>query len=801
MIRCNGVRTVIKVALRRVADKEIIVRSMVLLGRVLDVRSYRRANDLAAITAVTVSVLREQAEMSSVVVPTLMVLERYTAAEAAHYLADSCAVLHAVMKKNMTTGDVCDHLCNLIKLVCGESRAFRVQCIQCGLLESVLEAVKYHSNHASFLFNVCDILILLAEEPALDAMACRFDVVSLLLHFLSSSFMSDPSFIALSLQALHAVVCLSASMAEHFAKKQGLTYLCHVLEDNNTSLEVVTAGAEFLASLASQYDIARDVIATGLIPALLRVLAVNRARSPADLLACFQTLRALACLSIDCVKTLLAAQAVSTLVATLRSLAAPATANQTVNQTAGAVSQTADQTAGQTADQTADDQVTTECVWVLYQCSTTQEGCEELQRCGVEAALQGLSPAIAPDHDIAIKRDLLLQNLAIARRQHAVSPRSVQPPVQSGPNDLSHLVDSPLLQIMHTLVKCGEHAPMDVLISLKQLKTLCDSSVAVGDLVQYGCDVTMMEILQTFPADAEIARLAFLVLGYFAEKAPEHVTLSQELLDLLLACLDAPAVVGSLACFDALVRFVALVTVTDAQLPALAASPLLARLLCAYMALTKHANPSSDSASSVSSVEASTESSDVSSASPASPASPVEVSQPAQTSQEAELFGLLTSFTFAVASRCSSLHCDCVREFFVANSALVSGSLLWLLKADIACRVVTRRSLSAASRLERPLVVCAPAGPVPDAVAIPRPFMDVCFEAFAQLSEESADVLRACDLIALLGHVEEYKEAFIDRGGIELLTRLFQAHRRELTFVPFLTAFLAVLPSACGRAQ
>ena len=319
-------------ALRRVADKEIIVRSMVLLGRVLDVRSYRRANDLAAITAVTVSVLREQAEMSSVVVPTLMVLERYTAAEAAHYLADSCAVLHAVMKKNMTTGDVCDHLCNLIKLVCGESRAFRVQCIQCGLLESVLEAVKYHSNHASFLFNVCDILILLAEEPALDAMACRFDVVSLLLHFLSSSFMSDPSFIALSLQALHAVVCLSASMAEHFAKKQGLTYLCHVLEDNNTSLEVVTASAEFLASLASQYDIARDVIATGLIPALLRVLAVNRARSPADLLACFQTLRALACLSIDCVKTLLAAQAVPTLVATLRSLAAPATANQTVNR-------------------------------------------------------------------------------------------------------------------------------------------------------------------------------------------------------------------------------------------------------------------------------------------------------------------------------------------------------------------------------------------------------------------------------------------------------------------------------------
>ena len=60
--------------------------------------------------------------------------------------------------------------------------------------------------------------------------------------------------------------------------------------------------------------------------------------------------------------------------------------------------------------------------------------------------------------------------------------------------------------------------------------------------------------------------------------------------------------------------------------------------------------------------------------------------------------------------------------------------------------------------------------------------------------------VKAGDLIALLGHVEEYKEAFIDRGGIELLTRLFQAHRRELTFVPFLTAFLAVLPSACGRA-
>ena len=795
VIRCNGVRVVIRVALRSTADKEIIVRSMVLLGRVLDVRSYRRANDLAAITAVTMSVLREQEAISSVVVPTLMVLERYTAAEAAHYLAESCAVLHAVMKKNMAAGDVCDHLCNLIKLICGESRTFRVQCIQCGLLESVLSAVKYHSNHASFLFNVCDILILLAEEKALDVIACRFDVVNMLLHFLSSSILNDPSFIALSLQALHAVVCLSESMVEHFAKKQGLTHLCHVLEDNSTSLEVVNACTEFLASLASQFDISRDAIATGLVPTLLHVLQVNRDRSPGDLLACFQTLRALACLSIDSVKTLIASQAVPALVATLRSLAS-SSANASNDQ----------------PGVPADDQVTTECVWVLYQCSITQEGCEELQRCDVEAVLQGLSPAIAPDHDIAIKRDLLLQNLKIARRQHAASPIFVRTaPV---PNDLSRLMDSPLLQIMETLVKCGDHASMDVLISLKQLKTLCDSSIAVGDLIQYGCDQSMMDILQAFATNTDIARHAFLVLAYIAEEVPEHLTLTQALLDILLACLDSPAVVGNLACFDAMAQFMVLLTVTDAQLPALVASPLLDRLLHAYMDLTKRVQPPhSEISPSETSVDASETSAEIAEISTEIVAAPREAgndddvtpivacaekeASTDQTSQESDLFGLITSFVFAVATRCSTLHCDCVRAFFVANSALVSESLLLLLKADIICRTVTRGSTHLSSRVERPLMVCAPADPAADVILLQRPFMDMCSDAFAQISKESADILRCCEIITALGQVEEYKEAFIDRGGIELLTRLFQTHHHELTYVPFLTAFMSVLPSAC----
>ena len=57
-----------------------------------------------------------------------------------------------------------------------------------------------------------------------------------------------------------------------------------------------------------------------------------------------------------------------------------------------------------------------------------------------------------------------------------------------------------------------------------------------------------------------------------------------------------------------------------------------------------------------------------------------------------QLFELVVSFVFALVTRCDSVQCEGIR-FFLANCALVSDSLLWLLKADIICRAITRRLL------------------------------------------------------------------------------------------------------------
>ena len=705
MIHCNGVHTIIKVALRRMSDKEIVVRTMALLNRILDVKTYRRANDLPAITAVTLSVLREQNAIGSVIVPTLMVLEKYTSEEAAHYLSESCSVLHMLLQSNLGVSEVCEHLCTIVKVICDESHVFRMQCIQCGLLESILEAVKYHSNHVALLYDVCDIIIILSDETALDTIACRFDVVNLLLHFLSSSFMSDLSFITLALQALHSIVCLSESMIDHFIKKQGLAYLCHIIEENDTCIEVMTACNEFLFSLASQYDITRDVIATGLIPVLLSTITVNEEKDPVLLLPAYQALRSLSCISIDCTRSLIGSHSIPVFVGTLK--------KTPVNE-----------------------KVAMECVWILYQCSTTQEGCEELQQCDVEEVLHGLDPSIKPDHDIAIKRDMLLQNLQFARKQYSSSLHSTyaQPVV----NDISHLVDSPLLQIMNTLVKCAEYPAIEVLISLKRLKTLCDNKINVGDLIQYGCDVTMMEVITTFLADTDIVKHAFQILDYFVLHAPKQISMTEEVLAMLLTCVQAPSVTSDIACVIAMVHFATMVTITTEQLAALTASPLLSQLIRVAMRFipllhTPDESPlqheqgvviatyrlsdiqgrdstasNLDASTPVESTQRTSESSVPASApsvpsvelAPSGPSVPsvpsVELAQPVETNcptnrndEEVQLFEMVVSFVFALVTRCDSVQCEGIR-FFLANCALVSDSLLWLLKADIICRAITR---------------------------------------------------------------------------------------------------------------
>ena len=114
-----------------------------------------------------------------------------------------------------------------------------------------------------------------------------------------------------------------------------------------------------------------------------------------------------------------------------------------------------------------------ESMRLLYQISMVDEGCENLIQMNTAEKMELMRIIPKPEDDLAIKRDLLLQNLTAysKKRSRSTIRNSHNTPVS--PLDLSSVLESPLMGIMDVLVLLDRHSENEVLINLKRLDTLC----------------------------------------------------------------------------------------------------------------------------------------------------------------------------------------------------------------------------------------------------------------------------------------------------------------------------------------
>lgn len=419
-----------------------MTRSMTVLSTLAENRLNHRYLDLTAVTAICVRVLQEYPTTLACLKPALNVLETVSSKEAVLRLSDHCSVLHNVLQINLGSGVLCEQVIHICKPVAQESHVFRVQCIKSGMLQDLLEAVTRHSNHLQLLFSACDIFISLSEEPLLENNALRLTIIDYTLHFASASvFASDPAFIALSLHTLEAVSCMSLGCMQFFVKKQGFMHLATLLDEFNTCPEVYTACCDLIGAVCAGYAASRDVLAAGIIPRIVSLLTANSEVPIQVLNPCFTALRAISYLSVDCVKGLLSAKLGPILLRVITS---------------------------------EDEEVAVlESMRLLYQISMVDEGCENLIQMNTAEKMELMRIIPKPEDDLAIKRDLLLQNLTAysKKRSRSTIRNSHNTPVS--PLDLSSVLESPLMGIMDVLVLLDRHSENEVLINLKRLDTLC----------------------------------------------------------------------------------------------------------------------------------------------------------------------------------------------------------------------------------------------------------------------------------------------------------------------------------------
>ena len=415
---------------------------MTVLSTLAENRSNHRYLDLTAVTAICVRVLQEYPTTLACLKPALNVLDTISSKEAVLRLSDHCSVLHNVLHINLGSGVLCEQVVHICKSVAQESHVFRVQCIKSGMLQDLLEALTHHSNHIQLLFSACDVFISLSKEPLLENSALRLTIIDYTLHFASASvFASDPTIIAFSLQALESVCCMSLGCMQFFMKKQGFMHLATLLEEFNTCSEVYTACCDLIGAVCAGYSASRDVLAAGIIPRIVSLLTINTEVSLQKLTPCFTALRTISYLSVDCVKGLISAKLVPILLHVITS--------------------------------ETEEIPVLESMRLLYQISMVDEGCEQLLQESITEKVGQMLTTPKPEDDLAIKRDLLLQNLSAYSKKRSRSTIRNSHNTPASPLDLSSVLESPLMGIMDVLILLDRHSENEVLINLKRLDTLC----------------------------------------------------------------------------------------------------------------------------------------------------------------------------------------------------------------------------------------------------------------------------------------------------------------------------------------
>lgn len=432
--------------INNLADKELVIRSTSVLSALSDNPPYHRYLDMPAVTTICLRVLQEYPTTMACTARVLNVLKQLTTSETAtKRLRDQCHVLHAVLQDNLTTSELCEQVVFLMMMVTRVSHLFRVQCIQNGLLQLLLEVVARHGKNHHLLSHACHVFIELSKEAIFENNACRLTIIDYTLTFLSSSlFGRNTAFIALVLQTIKAVACISRGSIQYFVRKQGLMHLTTLLGQFVNCADVFAPCCDLLAAVCANYSASREILAIDLIPNIVTVLTSNPYETIDTLESCIQALRAIANLSIDCVKCLISSSLIQFLLQAV------------------------------TADRKKS--IVLESMIILYRMSLVDDGCQQLIQENAEGLLGEFPKSFSPEEKTRIQCEMLLSNLQLFMKKRGKSSHWSVPVTLTA--DLKGITmtmfGSPLMVIMSGLMQVDGMSESDVLIHLRQLSTLCD---------------------------------------------------------------------------------------------------------------------------------------------------------------------------------------------------------------------------------------------------------------------------------------------------------------------------------------
>lgn len=668
---------VIKAMLQHLDDEAITAQALAVLAVLAENRARCAFVDLNAVTAICLRVLQQHLHTLSCLLPALEVLCCLTSPDALKRLEnEGILVLQKVLCENVECGDVCEYIACIVRSACTNNPVLRMQSSQAGIVQNLLHAALLHSNRAAFLYDALEVCVTLLGDPAAIVTSTHLTAIDVALHCMGIAlFATNASFALLVLRMLKVVAATSAKSAQHFVRKQGLGFLASCLHAQLGDREIGCACCDVLSAVCSVRDIGRDVLAAGLLPRVLALLAPPP--PPAQLFSVVHALRVFACLSIDCVQALVAAAAVRRVLATR-------------------------------AQWAAEEALATECVWLLYRLASVEEGCAEMVACNVESVLQPLEAFAARGHDLEAKRLLLLQNLQLYRRRSARSPaRSARKEEPAAPTTFSF--ESPLIHITMALLHPEQHDAAKMLVALKSLETLCAASVPVEEMLQLDVEAMLFSLLLHFPTHTDLLLLTFHLLELLTAAAGDRLTLTDAKLLQVLHCLQEPAVLRSVPLVLAILRFLAAWPLAHATREQLRRSALLPALLhaCSACCGGPPAEPPTESlflayrrSSWVASVHLTASQAELLEALQETDSPHTLEFLPPEEQLDAydapspavvELVDTLVDFLLRFVPDAQLPALPELRAFFLQNKLLLGSSLLRLLKCDRVCRAATGR--------------------------------------------------------------------------------------------------------------
>lgn len=514
-----GVLSVVKLAFNNLNDKEIISQSMNLLSIISQQKNYKSYVDLTAVTALCVHVLKEYKDTISCVLPSLILLGNHHSKESLERMNNDCYVFHDLLKSNEKNGEICEYLFCILRRMCDTSHLFRIQFIQSNIIQDICRCFLHHSGRSTILFDFCSLLISISDETEFDNNPNRFMIIDILLKLISSDYTYDNTYMIAILTSLQCITCVSYTCILHFMKKQGLVTLATLMESFKDCIPVATTCCTFVFNIVIQINISKEILSTNIIFHLFNILQCHLDVPLSDLLACFRCLRSISCLSIDCIKGIHSAGGVHLL-------------------------------AGFLKKKPYMPSVLKEIMLCLYQCTLLVGVFNEKDRDDIISSLKMIDITFPPEDDYSIKYDLLFQALSsLSFSEETSKEHTGQTKL---PVDYSSILNSPVVAVINSLLNCKNCTDSELIINLKRLETLCSSTLNKEELIQYGLEPILFDILNQFSSNESVITLCFSILLYLKHS---NITITPQYLHVISKCLLSNEARKGIDCILCILQF------------------------------------------------------------------------------------------------------------------------------------------------------------------------------------------------------------------------------------------------------